>query len=1199
MKKTLPFLLALFSFLSISLSSSAQIISVYPDTVLCGSGTVRFFPDFFPAQYTTSYTVDNITYAPPVAFNTGTSYALNIDDTYSDTIDIGFKFCFFGNTYTKCLISSNGYITFNIASAGLYSPWPIGAPIPSASDPTNSIMFPWQDIDPSVGGQIFYQTVGTAPFRKFIVSYYHVPYFSCNSVLFTGMMVINETTNYIETYTENKDICMSWNGGAAIHGIQNSTGTLGYTVPGRNYPTNYTDILDAWRFTPDGGNAYDFHWIVGGVPISTDSVLPLTLDTSTTMIGQLVYLCTGDTFSDSARVAVGEFLYRLPNDTICLGDSVQIFVAGVPTAHWDPGIGLSDTVGTSVWAHPSVTTTYHASYTCIHDTFTIWVAPHFALHACADTSICLGEQAQLYCIPNDSIHYRYNWYPGFGTTNPYGSMPLTTTYYVNGSRTSYTYQVAVTSNLGCTEYDSTHVLISGRAPAVVVTATDTSVCPGTMINLHTSALALPCGVNPTPIADFICDPANVILGAVGTGSITSGPTPYPGTTDARFQMIFRASELHAAGFRAGTITDMYFDWASNSGMVINNLNVKMGCIDAIEFKAPYQFIPGLATVASIPAYTPSGAPAPLDNYYDWDGYSNLIVEMCFDAPGSRAGDVPNSTNTGFNSVLNEVAFSASTVGCTLSSPTVSMIRPNTHFIMCASDTGTYSYHWTPITRLSCDTCQNPNAMIITPYDYNVRVFDGRCTGTGSIHIGIDSALTLVVPADTSVCVGDYTGLFVQANLGHRTCIADYRLDTIPYAPEATTGGTAILLSDDQLSAAQPLGFTFNFYCQPITSVKICSNGWIGFDPAEFSTSLTPQTLPDPFTPNSIFAFAWGDLSPNGVPIHVQTIGTAPNRKFVIDFDSISNLGTGDYVFAQIVLSEGTDLIEVHYRAINGPWSRTCGVEDATGTTATFDPAMNNLSTWYMNNQSLRFTPAYHSADSIVSIRWSPSIGLDDSTSATPHASPPTDTRYVVQMNFLNGCPSYDTVVVMVGPHGTAHAAPDTVFRDGTTTVYITTPDGPYTYLWQPSARVVNAGDSSTPTNSLHETTTFYAHIISPHPRTNGDTCQVIDSVTVYVIERPSYIFPDAFTPNNDGMNDYFFPVIQLGGTASVTEFKVFNRWGELVYNDNKAPGWNGTFMGTAQPIGTYIYSAKIRVPDPQNPSVTSEVFLQGSVSLIR
>jgi hypothetical protein len=83
------------------------------------------------------------------------------------------------------------------------------------------------------------------------------------------------------------------------------------------------------------------------------------------------------------------------------------------------------------------------------------------------------------------------------------------------------------------------------------------------------------------------------------------------------------------------------------------------------------------------------------------------------------------------------------------------------------------------------------------------------------------------------------------------------------------------------------------------------------------------------------------------------------------------------------------------------------------------------------------------------------------------------------------------------------------------------------------------------------------------------------------------------------MNDYFFPVIQLGGTASVTEFKVFNRWGELVYNDNKAPGWNGTFMGTAQPIGTYIYSAKIRVPDPQNPSVTSEVFLQGSVSLIR
>ena len=55
---------------------------------------------------------------------------INTDDIHSDVIDIGFNFNFYGNTYNQCVLSANGYITFDLTQAGLYSPWTINNAIP-------------------------------------------------------------------------------------------------------------------------------------------------------------------------------------------------------------------------------------------------------------------------------------------------------------------------------------------------------------------------------------------------------------------------------------------------------------------------------------------------------------------------------------------------------------------------------------------------------------------------------------------------------------------------------------------------------------------------------------------------------------------------------------------------------------------------------------------------------------------------------------------------------------------------------------------------------------------------------------------------------------------------------------------------------------------------------------------------------------
>ena len=207
-----------------------------------------------------NYTMSSIPYSPDL--NAGTNIALPIDDRFTSSyIPLGFNFCFNGYEFTQGLISSNGYVVFDPigcasnlpggnAAPGAYSAWSINAAIPNTTDaPRNSIMFPWQDVDPSLGGTIKYQVLGSAPNRRFVVTFDQVPYFSCNALKFTGQLKLFETTNNIEIHIANKEICAGWNGGDAILGLHNFNGTIAVTNAGHNYPTNWNAVNEAWRFT--------------------------------------------------------------------------------------------------------------------------------------------------------------------------------------------------------------------------------------------------------------------------------------------------------------------------------------------------------------------------------------------------------------------------------------------------------------------------------------------------------------------------------------------------------------------------------------------------------------------------------------------------------------------------------------------------------------------------------------------------------------------------------------------------------------------------------------------------------------------------------------------------------------------------------------------------------------------------------------
>lgn len=176
------------------------------------------------------------------------------DDQWSPVVPLGFSFNYYGQNYTSCVIGSNGVVSFNLANANQYCPWVLnGTPLPSTTvaGGINSAMGCYQDLNPVNGssGPIQYQTIGTAPNRKFVVLYKGVTMFSCQQDCNYSAFVFYETTNVIEYHIGKKGICSSWNSNLAIQGTMNQSGTVAHITPGRNNSV-WTAVSDGRRFTP-------------------------------------------------------------------------------------------------------------------------------------------------------------------------------------------------------------------------------------------------------------------------------------------------------------------------------------------------------------------------------------------------------------------------------------------------------------------------------------------------------------------------------------------------------------------------------------------------------------------------------------------------------------------------------------------------------------------------------------------------------------------------------------------------------------------------------------------------------------------------------------------------------------------------------------------------------------------------------------
>jgi hypothetical protein len=171
------------------------------------------------------YVVSKPAFAPEPIPNIIVPLTKSSGDGAQENVPLGFSFDFYGVTYEKVNIWSNGFLQFGPLQVDPFrTGFMRGDAMPNPGLPNNIIAVAWTDWEPqNVTGGLRFETRGTAPNRQFIVQYNNVPEFRGTGMLM-AQVVLEEGTNAITIYTNTMNITRP--GQLVTQGIENADGTL-------------------------------------------------------------------------------------------------------------------------------------------------------------------------------------------------------------------------------------------------------------------------------------------------------------------------------------------------------------------------------------------------------------------------------------------------------------------------------------------------------------------------------------------------------------------------------------------------------------------------------------------------------------------------------------------------------------------------------------------------------------------------------------------------------------------------------------------------------------------------------------------------------------------------------------------------------------------------------------------------------------
>ncbi|MDX2172751.1 MAG: gliding motility-associated C-terminal domain-containing protein [Bacteroidota bacterium] len=1047
-----------FSQACVTPSINAQ-VGTGPTTVICLGQCANLTASVVPPQNsTTTYSVASIAYTTFPYSGGNNAFASSLDDTWSDVIDIGFNFCYFGNNFNKLVVGSNGEITFDQSVANTPESWVCSTILPNLIEhPGNTICGAYRDYNPSPGGVIRTYTTGTAPCRAFIMYWSSVTLFGCGTPVSSFQIVLYEGSNRIGVNIQNSTACLSWNGGRGLIGIQNALGTAVVAPATRNVLTPWTAINESWVFVPTAPPLFSVNW-AGPSGFTASGLTAAPCPTATGNYTATMSYCTGSV-SSVVQVSVGTppVFASASSNTICPPASATLTGSGATSYTWQTPTG--NIIGSTALVSPTSNTTYTligSNGICTNSTtILISVTPPPTVSAFnLSGTICSGSSAN--CVATGAL--TYTWNPGAIVGNIVSLSPVVTTTYT-----------VIGSNGGCLNTTTLVVPVS-NGPTLTVTGTPTAICPGNSATLSAigalgytwnpgGTIASSIIVSPLVTTNYSVTGINV-FGCTSTYTIDQVVSPVPNVTitPATSSICIGSSiTLTATGassytWNPGGLTTAVVALTPTTTTTYTIVGSNGTCTNSTTSLLTIVPIPTVSATSSTTEICSGGA-VTLNGFgatsYTWNP-GGLTGASVIDSPTiTTTYTVIGSTSTCTNNAVITVTVHNGPVMLSSVSPTNICAGSSATL----SSSGALSYTWNPGALSGGTVVVSPSST--TTYSVTGDNIFG-CITTETINLNVTPNPTVTASASSSsICIGSNATLTANG------------ASSYTWNPGAFIGG--------------------NFVVSPAVNTTYTLDGITAGCSGQTTIAISVVPVPTVTAVSSSTAICSGNSA-------TLTASGATNYTW----------NPGALTGSNIIVSPSTT---TNYTVIgnNGSCSSTTAVNLVVNTTPTLIATANPTSVCTSGNVTLTVTGAN-------SYTWNP--GALTGSNVTVFVS--LSTTYTVIGTSASGCTNSANASVTVNtiPVLTAAASPTSICVGGSATL---TGNGATSYTWNPGALsgntvvvspIVNTIYTLTGSNGTCVNTRTLILIVHPNPTltaiANPTNICAGSSATLSATGAPSY-----------------------------------------------------------------------------------------------
>ncbi|HIA06183.1 MAG TPA: PKD domain-containing protein [Flavobacteriales bacterium] len=727
--------------------------------------------------------------------------------------------------------------------------------------------------------------------------------------------------------------------------------------------------------------------------------------------------------------------------------------------------------------------------------------------------------------------YTYLWSPSGGTAS------------IAAALAAGTYVIVVTDSAGCSITDSIVVSNTGGPVSAISNSTDASCFTG---NDGSASVTVIGGTSPLTYSWSPSGGTNTTALALAPGSYTVTVTDAGGCISTSSVIISSPPDILL------TLNSSMISCAGNAdGSVVVTVSGGTGT---------YTYL-----------WSPTGDTGPNSTNLDVGTYSVLVT----DANGC------SKTDTVIITEPDTIVLNLSSI------PASCGVSDGSAIVSASGGMGSYTYAWAP------SGSTNDTASGIAVGVYTVTVTDGNnCSVIDSVIVNNSGGQTASLLSSTNAsCAGDADGTATVTVSG----------GTTPYTYEWSTAPTQSNALATGLSAGSyNCTITDAGACIAIVSVNIT-------EPDSIMVSITPDTIVCPGEIVTISASATGGTEPynyawdNLGAGSVHTIAITQDTTFTVNVID-ANLCSGNSAAISIsvgpplsVVALGTNIIcntdstPISATGVGGfppylyTWDQGLGAgqsfwvsplvsttytvtyTDSCGTTATDSVLITVTPDLILNPTSTSICPGQSDtlyATGGANYWWINETTLDTfSTDSFIIIDPTNSTNYIIYATDSNGCDNQDTAVVTVNNDLTAAFIADPEIATMSAPIFQFTDlsmGNPVSWYW-------TFGDSSSADTIQHPTHTYtdtgvYQVMLTV---TDINGCVNTTYFTVSVKEIYMLFAPNTFTPDGDGINDYFLPV-GLGIDEASFQMYIYNRWGDMIY---KTEGIYGDYETTAPIVG--------------------------------